>query len=1002
MPDAQPAAAGEYPIEVGGDSPPPQNIMDWQQSHTRAPGGDREWPTKPPRRVSDFWALMGCNAIVFVTSVCLMIIELTASRLIAGYLGSSLYTWTSVIGVVLAGISLGNYVGGRMADRPNPHRTLGWQFLVAGLTTLSVLFLNNWAAITPRPEGWDWQWWVMLVVAWVFLLPALALGTISPVVASIALKRSVKTGVTVGNIYAWGALGSIVGTFLAGFWIIGEFGTKQTIWMTSTILLLMGVLVAGGQRAFRMVVLLGVLQSTLLIGMCSSATANQMATICRKIAGIRSLWRTAPADFAGDEEALVEATAKQDSAAIETIAARRRWRRERRTAENGWYNWGWQLGTQLHSLGLTLSLRTDDPQQYHDESDYYAINVFEGNQDGDLVRHLRLDYLLHSYYNPENPTKLYYDYERVYAALTERRAALWDRETQVTLERLPTGIEFADALPAGIRLDSTTRQLSVRGAMTPEQLQRLLSLGPNGPYRAALWTTWEQADRDLKRAAMAGGGAIFTPLEELPREVEFREDVSGRIHYDGVFHALLCTGRFSFSEACDLMAQGAGADWSRAVTNLYVNSRHTSALFIGGGGYVFPRWIESRFPNNPVIDVAEIDPAVKAAVEREMGLASEFGPPQEGKTWIRTRIGDARIFVDDRLRENRKLVEAGLPPVTYDFVYGDAFNDLSVPWHLTTAEFSAKVREVLTPNEGVYLVNIIDIFPRAEYPEPGTKVGVGVARFPGPLPTAILPEQLPPGDFVAARGGFPELEIAVQDQEFLLRFNGVMTTARRDALLRLDAGTNRQFASAIKELFESTRATKSLDGTPPPQLFPVGTPLGVWTAAQGAVRELEIFVHPDETFSYGFRGVMDPATRDKLLAEAPNDPEFAAAIRSLESQSQNHKTGQFLGRYVETVSQVFRYVYVFTSNEGEPGDDRDTFVVACSDKKLTFENLEASGGYWRQGPFASTAPHEDGPTPNNAMPAILSLARGIRLTDDFAPVDNLLAPVFISRSNDTD
>lgn len=56
-------------------------------------------------------------AIVFVSSACIMILELTAGRIVAPYVGVSLYTWTSIIGVVLAGISLGNYIGGRLADR---------------------------------------------------------------------------------------------------------------------------------------------------------------------------------------------------------------------------------------------------------------------------------------------------------------------------------------------------------------------------------------------------------------------------------------------------------------------------------------------------------------------------------------------------------------------------------------------------------------------------------------------------------------------------------------------------------------------------------------------------------------------------------------------------------------------------------------------------------------------------------------------------------------------
>jgi len=79
-------------------------------------------------------------------------------------------------------------------------------------------------------------------------------------------------------------------------------------------------------------------------------------------------------------------------------------------------------------------------------------------------------------------------------------------------------------------------------------------------------------------------------------------------------------------------------------------------------------------------------------------------------------------------------------------------------------------------------------------------------------------------------------------------------------------------------------------------------------------------------------------------------------------------------------------VYLFTSNEGEPGALRDTFIVACSLQKLDFEDLYSSGGYWHTGPFAwterdtSDQPHDFG-----EMPSILQLARNHLLTDNFAP-----------------
>ena len=81
-------------------------------------------------------------SVVFLSSGCTLILEIVAGRILAPYIGVSLYTWTSIIGVVLAGISLGNYVGGQVADRWSSQRTLGIILLAGGLASLLVLPLT--------------------------------------------------------------------------------------------------------------------------------------------------------------------------------------------------------------------------------------------------------------------------------------------------------------------------------------------------------------------------------------------------------------------------------------------------------------------------------------------------------------------------------------------------------------------------------------------------------------------------------------------------------------------------------------------------------------------------------------------------------------------------------------------------------------------------------------------------------------------------------------------
>ena len=169
------------------------------------------------------------HALIFFSSACIMVVELVAGRLVARHLGSSLYTWTSIIGVVLAGMSIGNTLGGRLADRFRPRSLLGWLFIIASLTCLMTLLLNGIFAEDSPLTGLNWPARVFVTMLLIFLVPAMALGMISPVTAKMALDQSDAMGRTIGSVYAWGAVGSIVGTFATGFWLIAALGVQGVV-----------------------------------------------------------------------------------------------------------------------------------------------------------------------------------------------------------------------------------------------------------------------------------------------------------------------------------------------------------------------------------------------------------------------------------------------------------------------------------------------------------------------------------------------------------------------------------------------------------------------------------------------------------------------------------------------------------------------------------------------------------------------------------------------------
>lgn len=180
-------------------------------------------------------------ATVFISSLSIMVVELVAGRLIARHVGSSLYTWTSVIGIVLSGIAAGNYVGGLVADRYKAKPALASLFLIASATCLLIPLLNNHVGAWGFLRAQDWALRIALHVAFVFFIPSAVMGTVSPVAAKLALETGTHTGRTIGSIYSWGAIGSIVGTFLTGYFLIAQMGTSAVLLSVAAVLLAMAL-----------------------------------------------------------------------------------------------------------------------------------------------------------------------------------------------------------------------------------------------------------------------------------------------------------------------------------------------------------------------------------------------------------------------------------------------------------------------------------------------------------------------------------------------------------------------------------------------------------------------------------------------------------------------------------------------------------------------------------------------------------------------------------------
>lgn len=179
----------------------------------------------------------------FVAGFALMTVELVATRLMAPYVGSSIYTWTSVIGVILFGMAVGNYWGGVYADRHGSRKSLAALFAATSVSTFLIPLASYFSpvlALSSLPIAVV----TFLLAAVLFCIPAVFFGTLYPGILKLYLQNIDATGVRSGQVSATWSLGSIAGTFLTGFYFISYIGSTATVLCTAVILLINAALLS--------------------------------------------------------------------------------------------------------------------------------------------------------------------------------------------------------------------------------------------------------------------------------------------------------------------------------------------------------------------------------------------------------------------------------------------------------------------------------------------------------------------------------------------------------------------------------------------------------------------------------------------------------------------------------------------------------------------------------------------------------------------------------------
>ena len=177
-------------------------------------------------------------ALVFFTSASILVMEIIAGRLMAPYLGVTLETFTGIIGTVLAAIALGNWLGGRAADRYDPAKLLGPILIAGGIATLLAPTIVAFFGPELRQAG---PVEIVLLSTLGFFVPGAVLAAITPAVVKLRLSDLGETGAVVGRYSAVGTAGALVGTFTAGFLLLATLPSRTILFVVGGALIAWGL-----------------------------------------------------------------------------------------------------------------------------------------------------------------------------------------------------------------------------------------------------------------------------------------------------------------------------------------------------------------------------------------------------------------------------------------------------------------------------------------------------------------------------------------------------------------------------------------------------------------------------------------------------------------------------------------------------------------------------------------------------------------------------------------
>lgn len=179
--------------------------------------------------------------IVFITGAAVLIIEVAAIRILAPYFGNTIFSVSSILGIILGALSLGYYIGGLWADKNPSFAFFFFLIFAAGVFSILIQALSK-IALPVLGYGLGLKTGPPIASLALFFAPSLFLGMMSPFAIKLQSLKDDRIGKVSGSVFFWSTLGSITGSFTAGFFLIPYWGIEKIILSVGFSLAAIGVL----------------------------------------------------------------------------------------------------------------------------------------------------------------------------------------------------------------------------------------------------------------------------------------------------------------------------------------------------------------------------------------------------------------------------------------------------------------------------------------------------------------------------------------------------------------------------------------------------------------------------------------------------------------------------------------------------------------------------------------------------------------------------------------